>query len=241
MKTIVKFLLFITLCINFFSLFAQDIIVLKSGEEFKAIVQEVELSTIKYKKFENTNGPTYTLLKSDIFMIKYQNGEKDVFSTITEKTQKEEDIPNQQNDIREPILLRSDKNNIYVGSTKLSSNDVRNTLSINSEALRKYNSGKRLKTWSNILAWSSGACIGWGLGTLLSSNNSENNTDIAYTLIGVGAVGITIGFILEHSGNQNIKTAVILYNSSVSNKNTHESTELKFGLTQHGIGLTFNF
>jgi hypothetical protein len=58
---------------------SQDIIVLKNGDEIKAKVQEVGISDVKYKKFENTAGPAYTLLKTEIFMIKYENGAKDVF------------------------------------------------------------------------------------------------------------------------------------------------------------------
>lgn len=70
----------------FFLLFAsatysygQDIITNKSGEEIKTKVLEVTQTEIKYKKHGNTNGPTYTISKSEVFMIKYENGEKDVF------------------------------------------------------------------------------------------------------------------------------------------------------------------
>ncbi|MDR1652776.1 MAG: hypothetical protein LBS01_03845 [Prevotellaceae bacterium] len=58
------------------ALFAQDIIILKDGEEIKAKVQEIGLDNVKYKKYENQAGPTYTLMKFDIFMIKYENGAK---------------------------------------------------------------------------------------------------------------------------------------------------------------------
>ena len=60
-------------------LWSQDIITLKSGEEVKAVVQEIGADYVKYKKFENKNGPTYTMQKSAVFMIKYENGTKDVF------------------------------------------------------------------------------------------------------------------------------------------------------------------
>ena len=35
---------------------------------------------IKYKKFSNQNGPTYTINKSEIMSINYENGDKDVFT-----------------------------------------------------------------------------------------------------------------------------------------------------------------
>ena len=59
---------------------AQDIITLKNGDEIKAVVQEIGIGDIKYKKFENSNGPVYTLPKADVFMIKYENGSKDIIN-----------------------------------------------------------------------------------------------------------------------------------------------------------------
>lgn len=54
-----------------------DLITLKNGEEIKAVVTEVGTSEIKYKKCDNKTGPTFIMMKSDIFMIKYANGSKD--------------------------------------------------------------------------------------------------------------------------------------------------------------------
>ncbi len=62
------------------SLFAQDIIVLHSGDEIEAVVQEVSKSEVWYKKYSFQDGPVYSLPVSDIFMIKYPNGEKDMFT-----------------------------------------------------------------------------------------------------------------------------------------------------------------
>ena len=59
----------------------QDIIFLKNGEEIKAKVLEILTNEVKYKKFSNLKGPTYSLLKSEIFKIKYPNGDQDVFKS----------------------------------------------------------------------------------------------------------------------------------------------------------------
>jgi hypothetical protein len=58
---------------------AQDLIIMRNGDEIKARVEEVGQAEIKYKKFENLTGPTYTVHKSDVFMIRYENGQRDVF------------------------------------------------------------------------------------------------------------------------------------------------------------------
>ena len=59
---------------------AQDVIVKKDGNTILSKVLEVNTSDIKYKKFSNQNGPTYTINKSEIMSINYENGEKDDFS-----------------------------------------------------------------------------------------------------------------------------------------------------------------
>jgi hypothetical protein len=73
--------LFIAALILFASLLtrAQDIITFKNGDEVKAKISEIGLTEIKYKRIDNPNGPLYTVSKASVFMIKYENGTKDVF------------------------------------------------------------------------------------------------------------------------------------------------------------------
>jgi len=63
------------------NVFSQDYIILKSGDEIKAKVIEINEHDVDYKKYSNINGPTYHLKKSEIFMIKYASGDKDIFNT----------------------------------------------------------------------------------------------------------------------------------------------------------------
>lgn len=69
--------------------YSQDIIVLKNGDEIKSKVLEVSSDQIKYKKWENVDGPTYSSTKSEVFMIKYKNGSKDIFNNTSESKPKE--------------------------------------------------------------------------------------------------------------------------------------------------------
>lgn len=64
---------------------AQDIVVKKDGSTILAKVLEVNQDNIKYKKFSNQNGPTYTINLSDVMSVNYENGEKEDFnnSSIT--------------------------------------------------------------------------------------------------------------------------------------------------------------
>ena len=59
---------------------AQDIIVTKEGKDIQAKVLEITETEIKYLDFENQDGPTYTLNKANVVLIRYQNGKNEVFS-----------------------------------------------------------------------------------------------------------------------------------------------------------------
>lgn len=56
---------------------AQDIIVKNDKTELKVKVLEITEVAIKYKRFEMQDGPIYSILKTDVFMIMYQNGTKE--------------------------------------------------------------------------------------------------------------------------------------------------------------------
>ncbi len=61
-------------------IFAQDLITLKDGTDIQAKVLEITPTELKYKKYNNQEGPTFTILKKEILMVRYENGEKDVFN-----------------------------------------------------------------------------------------------------------------------------------------------------------------
>ncbi len=104
MKKFLVFFLSVTAIFN--TLLAQDNIILRNGEEVKAKVQEVGISEIKYKKFDNLTGPLYTVLKSDVFIIKYENGSKEVFGNA-------EDAPTQKVHEEKRKALPATGNNEY--------------------------------------------------------------------------------------------------------------------------------
>ena len=61
-------------------MFAQDIIVMNNGSIIQAIVRVVGIDEIRFKRFDNPNGPTYRQSKSEIAMIRYEDGSRDVFN-----------------------------------------------------------------------------------------------------------------------------------------------------------------
>ena len=61
---------------------AQDTLSMRSGENMLVKVIEVGTSEVKYRKLDNLNGPIFSILKSDLLTIKYENGTKDDFSSV---------------------------------------------------------------------------------------------------------------------------------------------------------------
>lgn len=59
--------------------FSQDLITKKTGEDIQAKVLEVTTTEIKYKRFDNLNGPTFSILKPEVLLVRYENGTKDLF------------------------------------------------------------------------------------------------------------------------------------------------------------------
>ena len=80
----------ILFCLMSIGASAQDVIIRKNGDEIQAKVLAVSDSEIDYKKWSNQNGPTYTMSKNDVFMIKYINGDKDVFNDESRSVVQEE-------------------------------------------------------------------------------------------------------------------------------------------------------
>ena len=87
---------------------AQDIIVKKDGSIIKVKVLEVSEEAIKYKKIDKTDGPTYSVLKSNLTSINYENGEVENFVGEQKNSEKseviDEDSENEEKPKKNPLL-----------------------------------------------------------------------------------------------------------------------------------------
>ena len=70
---------------------AQDVIVKRDGSTILTKVLEVNQADIKYKKFSNQQGPTYTINKSEVMAINYESGDKDTFEDAPQPAKQEAD------------------------------------------------------------------------------------------------------------------------------------------------------
>ena len=235
------FLLFAFFWISVASSFAQDIITLKNGEDIQGLVLEIGIDDVKYKKFENPNGPSYTLKKSDVLMIRYFNGNTDVFADSPTPAVTTTPAP-----VIEQPRIQNNKGEVYYNfwgtlkyrSDKTKVKNMEDLFYDMPEASKIHRSGK---TW---YAVGSGIWAGGFLIILYDNishwddyNHKLYSGPTFWTGLGIAIVGIPFMGV----GTAKIGTAIDMYNSSVRRQHTSDIS-LNFGITRSGgIGLTLNF
>lgn len=107
-----RYLLLLFIALGTYKVVAQDVIVLKDGSTIISKVLEINQHDIKYKKYSNQNGPTYTINKIDIMSINYENGERDVFESSDRDNNEEPVVKNEQ--APKQVIKQPDNNNEYL-------------------------------------------------------------------------------------------------------------------------------
>ncbi len=80
MKKLLNIILFL-FAVTFQNIgYSQDIIIKHSGDEIQAKITKITNNEIEFKKWTNLDGPIYIVEKTNVFMIKFSNGEKEIFS-----------------------------------------------------------------------------------------------------------------------------------------------------------------
>ncbi|MDR0811660.1 MAG: hypothetical protein LBN23_05250 [Paludibacter sp.] len=230
-------------------LFAQDVITLKNANDIQALVQEIGTDEVKYKKFDNPNGQTYVIKKSEIFMIKYANGSKDVFAdtpTTPAPISTSEQTDKQNSQSKNEVLYYQGGNVYDKFDNKLSKNEIRNRMRNVPEALSIYNEGLYTIRNGNVFGIIGLGCVAGGGALLLVGLLNLDADGPTAVYIGLGAIGVGIAFnipmvVLKNAGFRKIDAAVDAYNIGINHKKVSQ-VSLNFGVTQSGgVGLTLNF
>jgi len=69
MKTKLNLIVLLIITISWSYVNGQDVIVMKNGDEIKSKVLEINTYDIKYKKFDNLEGPVISISKSGVSVI----------------------------------------------------------------------------------------------------------------------------------------------------------------------------
>jgi len=255
------FTLFAFILLFGFKAVAQDVIVLKNGDEIKSLVQEVGTDYVKYKKFDNQTGPVYNIATSEIFMIKYNNGSRDVFGDNTTsdvppaatpqnvQKQSEQNSQKEKEKMSGSLPLSAFAGIPLSGSvgsltfdgtdrTIYGKNTYLDFLKENCpEAYDFYKSQRTAYRWSYACMLIGAACTGF-FGAMY--HDEPDNSYALYTAVSGGAlaVGGIIGLISTMNYDNK---SIALYNKKCTQKQKSDYS-LNFGITRSGgLGFTLNF
>ncbi len=92
---------------------AQDMIFKKNGEVLEGKIFEINETSVKYKKKTNLDGPTYTIDKSNIIKIRYENGVSENISSDNKENTNTSGTTKTQSQDKDSAVIASRKN--YLG------------------------------------------------------------------------------------------------------------------------------
>ena len=245
------FLFFAFFCVSAATVFAQDIITLKNGDDIQALVQEIGTDEVKYKKFDNPNGPNYTLKKSEIFMIRYENGSKDVFTKQETPQNDPETVVKQQNTTQNQSIVQQNpqsdieqmKNEFY--RIKRTDREAMSSFfgKYDDVFYERYASASKQRNAGGVLfGIGAGLFVGGIVYMIMPVTGEENGTAIGCVIMGVGTVFCLVGLPINLTGASKQKSIIndFEYKYFSGNRYSYQPT-LNFGLTANGVGLALKF
>ena len=236
MKRIISLLVLLALANISFS---QDVIMKKNGDEIKSKVEELTDEVIKYKKFDNLEGPSYSIPKSEVFIIKYSNGTKEVIEQSSGSSASPSSSPSTDNTFQNVTVQEAPKGSprieldggkYYQYNRRLSENMLGKVLqeSNKKDAIGEFKAGKTLSQIGRpfIIAGipiTIVGVVGLAIGGLLISELSDTSISsvgstifsVGITAGSVGIASITTGIVLNSIGNGKTKKAIALYNEGL--------------------------
>ncbi|MDR1170790.1 MAG: CsgG/HfaB family protein [Prevotellaceae bacterium] len=131
-------------------------------------------------------------------------------------------------------VLYASRMKVFSNGRKLSRLETRNVMA-NTNALRIYNSGVRVRRAGNALLWTGvGIAV---IGALSIAGDEDEDSMIGYPITSLGIGSIVTGWVLRGVGRRKVGHSVEIYNRS----NHTSNVEFDLGLTRNGIGLVVNF
>ena len=249
----------------------QDVIILNNKEKIDGKVTEVQLDVVKYKKASNINGPVYSILKSEIFLVIYENGVQESFdeeastkdvtvppsAAIIKSTPSEDPVSNSKGDAEvvnqtketdPPSTVLSEEKNLanpdmFVPTRKYKlSYDDKEKLKVNDKDIyNRYRSARRMK---NFYGTVKGVTTGIFIISLVNdiSNFDVNNTS-SPAISPTTYIFAGVGLITSFLNKGPKKRIKRSYDDHNNDikRKIDSFSTLKIQLSGDGVGLVFSF
>lgn len=108
----------VAICLSL-AAYAQDVIVKKDGSTISAKITEVNETQVKYKKYANLNGSTYSIAKEEVKFINYENGDRDDFTSSQTNKTPDLSVMTPQQQISDAQLLNTYNKKYFESAKKL--------------------------------------------------------------------------------------------------------------------------
>lgn len=203
---------------------AQDTLLMKNGNQVIAKILEVNTAEIKYKRFDNLEGPTFVIVKNDVVMIKYQNGTVDkIADQVVSPTTTHVDAPiviQKAPVVVDPKIYPSG-NGYYADNRRIGQAELYNKLlNLNDSEITKHVHQAKAARGLQFVGFVAIPCMVGGVISVITQsfqerNNSRYSAD--YTtgagLLSGGVVCLVGSTVFKISCKKHVKKAIDLYNA----------------------------
>ena len=196
---------------------AQDVIVMKDQSTVMSKVLEITSTEIKYKKWNNQEGPTYSINRTEVVSINYENGEVEKFSETTNNPQSNKTTQFQH---FSSYMTYGSNGRLYLNGRILADVEVQKL--VDSQSYQQYLKGRNLAKTGFILDVVGGiALVTAGAMRLFRDNpNTLGPSVIDTPVLTVFVVGLAIGgtgIIIGMFGSDNAQKVAETYNKKHGN------------------------
>ena len=230
--------------------FSQDIIITKDAKRIECVISEVSSTEIRYKVWDNQQGPVFVLQTTEINTIIFQNGSVQVFNTQPAQTNITPDNPyNSPN----PFFggINSDLGEIQKFGNIYKANYQGKPISMDEAAYVRFIQNNSPEAWQKYYKSTQLIGAGWGLfgsglalvttGIPLIFLEDELGdwawgTGVVFTILGSAATASSVPLLAfgYHTRNNNYE----YYNQTVRYKS---QISLNLQSSKDGIGLAIRF
>lgn len=223
---------------------AQDTIVLRNGDIKSVKVTEVSKYQVKYVLWDYQDGPVYVQENSDIFMVKYKNGTKELYDQYNNEQQQQQSN-NQSTEYYGH--LKRDGTRLYLDGLRIDASRAREVLG--TERYQTFVSGNK-QFGGGAFCVILGVVSGLGGGMILFSGN-ESMLLPGCAILALSGILLPVGIVNTSVGKGRMNWAVNDYNQrgrelsqnlslsvSPSIVCTHTTTGVGYGL---GAGVQLHF
>lgn len=241
-------LLIVLFCVSLMTV-AQDVIVKRDGSTIQSKVMEINGTEIKYKKWSNQDGPLYSINRSEVASINYQNGEKEDFSN--EVVIRSSELPVYTGEPLRCVFSSVSNYTLYLGENELTQEELR--VLLGKEGYDNFMSGNQMIQTGTAFRLPYLITFVAGLSGLIYGYTKDKDGNYNYTARTIGYAGMGIAIpclVLESVFSNNGRNRII---ETIDEYNRNKTKTVSFfvspSILQYshfqsqsttGLGLTFS-